>query len=271
VVRYVKRNFLYNRTFHNIETLNQEAISWLGRTANALPHSVTKKEPMSELAIEQPCLTPYIPCPLRPAELGLYSVRKDNSIPYKRNFDSLPLGTYKGKNSEVSVQVQAGELVIFIPGEQTEICRHTIPVGTGQKVLKTDHKRDKTDSIDEKITKVAKLFTHQEFALSWMELIRKEKPRYIRDQLNMIQKAIEGVDAQKVELTLKYCIEKAICSATDFKAILELQHTESKAEGKVRILNPLSGKMPENALIQPEKSNIGEYEEIVNAKIKNKK
>ena len=271
VVRYVKRNFLYNRTFHNVETLNQEALSWLGRTANALPHSVTKKEPMFELDIERPCLTPYTPCSPRPSDLALYCVRKDNSIPYKGNFYSLPLGTYKGKNSEVSVQVQAGELVIFIPGEQSEICRHTIPVGTGQKVMKTDHKRDKTDSIDERIAKVAKLFTQQEIALGWMELIRKEKPRYIRDQLNMIQKAVEGVDPQKVELTLKYCLEKTICSATDFKAILELQHTESKAEAKVRILNPLSGKMPENALIQPEKSNIGEYEDIMNAKIKNKK
>lgn len=54
---------------------------------------------------------------------------------------------------------------------------------------------------------MAKLFTQQEIALGWMELIRKEKPRYIRDQLNMIQKAVEGVDPQKVELTLKYCLE----------------------------------------------------------------
>lgn len=33
VVKYVKQNFLYNRTYHNIETLNDEAMGWLGRTA----------------------------------------------------------------------------------------------------------------------------------------------------------------------------------------------------------------------------------------------
>ncbi|MEX2569376.1 MAG: IS21 family transposase [Cyclobacteriaceae bacterium] len=271
VVGYVKRNFLYNRTFHNIETLNDEALGWLGRTANALPHGVTKKEPFSEIFIEQPYLTPYRPCSPRPTHLGLYSVRKDNSIPYKGNFYSLPLGTYKGKGSRVALHVEAGELVISQPEDKTEICRHTIPAGTGQKVKKTDHTRDKAGSIDERIAKAARLFAREEMALSWMELLRKEKPRYIRDQLDMIQKAIEGVDPQKVGLTLEYCLEKSICRASDFKAILELQHTKTKEEPNIRIMNPLSGKMPENALVQPEKSNIGEYEEIVNTKNKKNK
>ena len=266
VVRYVKRNFLYNRTFHNIETLNDQAMGWLGRTANVLPHGVTKKEPYSELIIEKPYLTPYKPCSPRPAVPDLYAVRKDNSIPYKGNFYSLPLGTYKGKGSQVALYVDAGELVISQPEDKTEICRHTIPAGTGQKVKKTDHSRDKSGSIDERIAKAARLFTREEMALSWMELLRKEKPRYIRDQLDMIQKAIEGVDPQKVELTLKYCLEKSIRRASDFKAILDLQDKGPKQEAGIVALNPLSGKMPENALVQPEKSNIGEYEDIVNKK-----
>ena len=45
VVKYVKQNFLYNRTYFNIETLNDEVMNWLGRTANALPHAFTKKSP----------------------------------------------------------------------------------------------------------------------------------------------------------------------------------------------------------------------------------
>jgi len=268
VVRYVKRNFLYNRTFHNIEMLNDEALGWLGRTANALPHGVTKKEPFCEHVIEQPLLTPYKPCAPQPAVLDLYAVRKDNSIPYKGNFYSLPLGTYKGKGSQVALHLEAGELVICLPEDKTEICRHIIPVGRGQKVKNTDHSRDKTGSIAEKITNTARLFAQEEMALSWMEMLRKEKPRYIRDQLKMIEKAIEGVDPQKVELTLKYCLEKAICSASDFKAILDLPDTGSKVASNIRVMNPLSGKMPEGALVQPEKSNIEEYEKIVNRKTK---
>src|SRR5690606_36587677 len=31
VIKYIKNNFLYNRIFHNEETLNDEAIAWLAR------------------------------------------------------------------------------------------------------------------------------------------------------------------------------------------------------------------------------------------------
>lgn len=265
-VGYVKRNFLYNRTFHNIDTLNDEALGWLGRTANALPHAVTKKEPCSELVLERPYLTPYSPCSPQQAVLALYAVRKDNSIPYRGNFYSLPLGTYRGKGTQVALHVEGDQLIVCHPVNKSEICRHTIPAGTGLKIKKTDHARDKAGSIDERIAKAVCLFTDKEAAVSWMELLRKEKPRYIRDQIDMVQKAVEGADPEMVELTLQYCLEKSICSASDFKAILGLQQTNREAEPKTIVMNPLSGKMPDSALIQPEKSNIGEYEEIVNTK-----
>ncbi|MEP6677188.1 MAG: DDE-type integrase/transposase/recombinase [Ferruginibacter sp.] len=36
VVKYTKQNFLYNRPFWDVENLNQEALGWLGRTANMM-------------------------------------------------------------------------------------------------------------------------------------------------------------------------------------------------------------------------------------------
>lgn len=53
VVKYVKQNFLYNRTYYNIETLNDEVLGWMGRTANLLPHAFTQKVPHAEWIIEQ--------------------------------------------------------------------------------------------------------------------------------------------------------------------------------------------------------------------------
>jgi hypothetical protein len=161
--------------------------------------------------------------------------------------------------------VEGTELIISLSGEKTEICRHRIPVGlTGQKVQNTDHKRDKAGSIAQRVERVATLFADPQKAHRWIELIRKEKPRYLRDQLVMIEKAIQGIDPHKVELTLTYCLEKAIATASDFKAILDLQHTKDTDESNIKILNPLSGKMPDNAWIQPQTSNISDYEELIN-------
>lgn len=45
VVKYLKRNFLYNRSFRGIEILNSHARAWLSGTANAMIHSATKLIP----------------------------------------------------------------------------------------------------------------------------------------------------------------------------------------------------------------------------------
>src|SRR5690606_11344350 len=79
VIKYVKQNFLYNRTFHNEETLNDEAVAWLGRTANAMPHSFTKRVPLEEWLIEKVKLKTYTPEKIVMPTIS-YNVRKDNTI-----------------------------------------------------------------------------------------------------------------------------------------------------------------------------------------------
>ena len=270
VVGYVKRNFLYNRTYHNIDTLNDEVMGWMGRTANLLPHAITKKEPFSEYLIEEAYLTPYTPCSSQTAVPDLYAVRKDNSVSYKGNFYSLPLGTYQGKGSQVALRTEGTDLVISQPEKPTEICRHRIPVGlTGQKIQNTDHKRDKAASLAQRVSSLAALFADPQKALLWIELIKKEKPRYVRDQLEMVEKAIQGIDPDSVDLTLTYCLENAIATASDFKAILDLQHIKPQEESNIRLLNPLSGKLPVNAHIQPQTSKISDYEDLINKESNN--
>src|SRR5690606_9650973 len=135
LVKYVKQNFLYNRTFYDIDTLNVEALGWLTRTANALPHGVTQKEPFVEHIIEKSFLKPYKDYVLPAQLINTYTVRKDHTISYKGNFYSLPLGTFKGKGTLVAIQVQANTLIITDAAGKQEICRHSIPVGRGRKVI----------------------------------------------------------------------------------------------------------------------------------------
>jgi hypothetical protein len=269
VVKYVKQNFLYNRTFHNIETLNDEVAGWLGRTANSLPHAVTQKPPFSELILELPFLTPYLPHIAQSVSLSNYAVRKDNTISFKGNFFSLPLGTYKGKETRVAVKIQGEELVISCPGDTSEICRHALPAGRGIKVINTDHKRDKTASVREMTNRTAGLFGQREKALQWLGKVRDEKPRYTRDQLAIIREAVGKSDRQTVSPALDYCLEKGIYSATDFRSILELHQPVDKTEPKTAKLNPLSGKVPDSANIRPEPAGIDTYSDILDPKTKN--
>lgn len=259
VVKYVKQNFLYNRTYYNIETLNDDAMGWLGRTANALPHSLTKKDPHSELIIEQAFLKPYVVQPLRVTPLS-YTVRKDNTISWKGNLYSLPLGTYTGRGSQVTVQAQQEELIIF-QVEGLELCRHKIASGKGLKIINTDHKRDKTAAIQEMIDQLCTSLEDPQAGKDWLATIRTAKPRYVRDQLLLVREVLETTDPTLIEKTIRYCLDNHITSAVDFKAILTQQQPRPVPQEKIIPLNPLSGTRPE--ITEPEKSSIQDYESLI--------
>ena len=269
VVKYIKQNFLYNRTYHNIETLNDEVLGWLGRTANMMPHGITKKEPHLEKTIELAFLKPYYPQAIKPFA-ATYAVRKDNAISYKGNFYSLPLGTFKGKSTQVSVSLEGAFLIITALEDYHELCRHAIPAGKGNKVLNADHKRDKTEVIQQMLEQIASLFSDQQKALQWLQMIKSDKPRYIRDQLLIIRDSIKEKEPQHVSRALDYCFEHNICRATDFKSILNLPKQQEAPQAKVVRLNPLSGEAPQSARIQPNKSDIQDYQTLLSNKNKDK-
>jgi transposase len=263
VVKYVKQNFLYNRTYYTIETLNDDALGWMGRTANVLPHSFTKKVPFSELILERPFLKPYVPHTPK-AQIVIYSVRKDNSISYKSNLYSLPLGTYLGRGTVVAVALNQNELIIS-GKDNKELCRHKIASGQGIKIINTDHKRDKSSVIDEMIDQLCSQLDNPEQGKQWMHTIRLAKPRYTRDQLMVIKQVIDATDHILVTEALDYCMANKISSGVDFKAIVaQLKQNQIETQtAKIIQLNPLGGgPLPTGAMVQPEKSQLEDYQTI---------
>src|SRR5690606_18666390 len=111
-------------------------------------------------------------------------------------------------------------LIITDAVGETRICRHKIPVGRGNKVSNTDHKRDKSAAIGEMIAETAALFEHPEKAREWLGMIKADKPRYIRDQLSMIRQTALRTASAYLNKAMEYCLSHKICSAADFKSIL---------------------------------------------------
>jgi hypothetical protein len=266
-VRYVKQNFLYNRPFYNLETLNDEAIAWLGRTANTMPHNRTMKPPYDEWIIEKPFLTPFTVFAIPTTQQIPYSVRKDNAISWKGNFYALPLGTYKGRGSQVSVKKENNQIVISdLSGK--ELCKHIIPTGKGQVVTNTDLRRDKSAAIEELIQQVSLMFNDPQSARLYLESIHGEKPRYIRDQLILIRQTIEKNDKETINEALCYCSKNCIYSAVDFKAVVK-HNTRAKIQPTGLIIarnNPLSNISILNASVIPAKSKIIDYENLMQNK-----
>jgi hypothetical protein len=120
------------------------------------------------------------------------------------------------------------------------------------------------------LEQIASLFSDQQKALEWLQMIKSDKPRYIRDQLLIIRDAIKEKESQHVSRALDYCFEHNICRATDFKSILNLPKQQEAPQAKVVRLNPLSGEAPQSARIQPNKSDIQDYQTLLSNKNKDK-
>jgi len=218
-----------------------------------MEEEVTYLDPWHPVLMEEQSYIPYI-------------VRKDNTISWKSNFHSLPLGTYKGRGTRVMVGVHDQELVIQ-DMDKKELCRHICSVLQGQKILQTDHSRDKSQAIWEMMQEFAAMFDEPEEALGWIYKIKADKPRYIRDQIQLLKTTVQTLDLLIATRALYYCCEFFIYSATDFKFIAE-KMTKERIDFARQVIsplnNPLSGKALFNASSEPAKSNLNSYESIFN-------
>lgn len=263
VIQYVKKNFLYNRTYFDIQDLNDEAISWLGRTANFLPHNLTKKSPYSEFYVEQPYLGHYRPMVIENEQYKAYTVRKDNTVNFGSNFYEVPVGTYKGTETHAYIRKQDNVLEIY-DLKKDLICTHPLSLLKGQKILLKNRKRDTSKTLEELTNQIYSCFTNTEQIKEYIRQIRAKYPRYSRDHLQVILKMISDCHQDVKDKALEFCIKNELFNASDFERVVLVYFSESqipKMQNKIKLLN--NGNL-EKVFQTPEISKIEDYENIIN-------
>lgn len=207
-VGYVKKNFAKHRIFFNLEKLNEDCLAWLQRTGNGKIHNTIKKIPAEVFALEKPHLRPVLEkIDLSCANSITILVRKDNTVWYKGNRYSVPLGTYDGTEKEVVIEVvDDTTLIVYDKETEQELARHALSHEKGKLIKNNNHGRDYSKGIDKYIETVSVLFSNPSRARILLEAIRAEKPRYTRDQLQSIQQNIKNVDESSGNLIRKLYI-----------------------------------------------------------------
>lgn len=219
VVKYVKRNFARHRIFSSVDKLNEDCLAWLDRTGNALVHHTTKKIPAEVYALEKAYLRPIH----KKIEINVNSsitrtVRKDNTIWYQSNRYTVPLGTYDGTDKEVAVQVTEDNRLLIYDGDTGEIlAEHPLSLHRkGELIRNNNHGRDRTKGIQAYMDHVAERFTDSHGARRYLEEIRRQKPRYIRDQLQAIERSVSEATTESADQALAYCLKHSLYRAADF-------------------------------------------------------
>lgn len=264
VIGYVKHNFLQHRTYTDIDELNQQALEWLSRTGNANLHRTIMKVPMQEYLIEKNHLQPYYEPYTVISHYRTYTVRKDNTISYQGNFYTLPIGTYNSMKT-VHVGEDAGWLIVL--DGQHEIARHRKGITKGQLISNASHYRDRNTTIALLIEQTASLVDDSVAARNYLNALHKHYPRYAKDQLRYIEKAIKATnDTTIAERTIEYCCKNSLYTSTRFIEILAYFSQKTVSVKPVSNEISLSTLRPDDSVytLLPQRSDINLYEDIVN-------
>lgn len=224
VVKYVKKNFAKHRVFPNLEAWNEKCLAWLKRTGNYNVHHTTKKRPVEVHTLEKQHLKPVSSLLSFESNLVISitrTVHKDNIIKYKSNRYSVPLGTYRPRgDNTVYLEIQGEELIIRADLQGEILARHPMCHGKGELIKNTQHTRDRSKGIQAYKETIIRQFKDQERALKFVNEVAQRYPRYVRDQLQVIQNAITHFRPQ-IEEALDVCLKKQLWSANDLRDIAQ--------------------------------------------------
>lgn len=252
-VKFVKGNFAKHRVYANLEVWTQEFEAWLTRTGNSKIHGTTKKVPAESFLAEKQSLTP-VPHTNTCTESLTRNVRKDNTVIYKSNRYSVPLGTYR-PGREVEVEERDGMLFLSLGGQ--ELATHKVSSGKGQLIQNNNHVRDHSASIDALLKRVVELMDNSPQVAEFLTAVKRDKPRYIRDQLVLLERVIKDHSKDIVRKAIAYCAERELFSTTDCRDVAEYLSTKEASPAEQ------TASLPEQYRIASEVRSITVYASLL--------
>lgn len=158
---------------------------------------------------------------------------------------------------------------IFIIEQSAFLCKHSLAQSKGNKIINTDHKRDKSQKLKELIADISAQFINPLLAAQFFELICEVKSRYLRDQVLSIRETIKGCNEQLANKVLEICVQERHLSAVIFSELITmhqqqelsnvLQSANAGSVGSIILLDPDNTL---KAATKPDKSNLDNYEEV---------
>jgi hypothetical protein len=264
-VKYVKNNLLRGRIYMGEDQLNKTALGWLQRTANGKEHAGIKKVPNAEWLNERNHLQPIkvIPCQ-QDQTLSRYKVRKDNTISYKSNFYTLPLGTYQNPDTWVLLKEDEDQVRIYDLNNYL-LTVHPLCLSRGMTVRNADHTRDKSQSAEALKETVLQMLPDKESGGLLIEFIVKDKPRYLRDNLLILKKHLPDFAPDIVDQAVDFCLDRNVYNTNRFVEIARYYKLQKAQESKAKPIIPEIQLKKENSIfdIEPKRSQIDFYETIL--------
>ena len=173
-------------------------------------------------------------------EIITRNVRKDNTVHFKSNRYSVPVGTYT-RQAIVHIHIADYVLKICDPSTGEIIAEHSISQDKGRLVKNRNHSRERSKSLDLLRQELIALLAHEK-ATNYIDKVSKDYGRYRRDQFTLIKKVAQE-NKEWVHLALEKCIDEGLYSANSFRDVvgflkqtsLEQQHRIIEESDKIPV------------------------------------
>ncbi len=261
-VKFVKRNFLPHRFFMEEDDLNEAFLAWLKRTGNAKVHGTTKKVPAQVFELEREHLRAVQSKIYNLSPSIMRTVRKDNTILYNSNRYSLPQGTYT-KHPKVTIAATQDELTIYDAFGDNLLAKHSISPLRGTLIKLTEHRRDKSASLDTLEAQILEGLNSQIKAQwqGYLRMIRERLPRYYRDHLTMLRQLTLEFPFPRLEEAMLYCADRELYSINDLKSAAEyISQQAMGVQPPLLEIQPISN--PAIVKLNTQKRKLSDYQHL---------
>jgi len=141
---------------------------------------------------------------------------------------------------------------------------HKLSLERGLTIRNTDHKRDKSHSLEVLKSEVNELFSNIPEYILFIEKLTADKQRYLRDNLQLLKSKTVGIERPFIEKAIRFCIENESYNANTFVQTALFYQKESlvyKATPTPYV--EIKGTSTKKSDYEPQKSQINTYQKIM--------
>jgi hypothetical protein len=152
------------------------------------------------------------------------------------------------------------QIIVIETGEI--VAPHALSLGKGKLIRNNNHLRDRSQKINQLMEEVVGLFKNTDATIFLAE-IREAKPRYVRDQLELIRCNLTDKRQETIDQALVFCLKNRLYSAVDFCDALRHFSAPSGGSQSVSLtpteVKPLNQEAQSKLKTKPQVRDIQDY------------